>query len=64
MVSCVAPAFFFLMIPFIPESPYYFILKGDEEKALKSLKILRKGWAKKDVERELELIKVLQNCHN
>lgn len=46
------------MCPFIPESPYYYILKGDEEQALKSLKRLRKGHAKKDVERELELIKV------
>ncbi|KAG8255350.1 hypothetical protein J6590_094990 [Homalodisca vitripennis] len=58
LVSCVAPMFFFLLCPFIPESPYYYIMKNDVESAHKSLKTLRKGWQKKDIERELQVIKV------
>uniref|UniRef100_A0A1B6MME7 Major facilitator superfamily (MFS) profile domain-containing protein n=1 Tax=Graphocephala atropunctata TaxID=36148 RepID=A0A1B6MME7_9HEMI len=58
LVSCVAPMFFFLLCPFIPESPYYYIMKNDVENAHKSLQTLRKGWQKKDIEQELQIIKV------
>ncbi|XP_054263259.1 facilitated trehalose transporter Tret1-like [Macrosteles quadrilineatus] len=57
LISCVAPILFFIMCPFIPESPYYYILKDDIENAHKSLKKLRTGWPKKDIEMELEVIK-------
>lgn len=57
-ISCVAPVLFFLMIPLIPESPHYYMLKDDVKNAEKSLKRLRKGWLKKDIELELDLIKV------
>lgn len=57
-ISCIAPVLFFILCPLIPESPYYFIIKDDIKSAHQSLSRLRKGWSKKDIEMELEVIKV------
>lgn len=57
-ISCIAPVLFFMVCPLIPESPYYYIIKDDIKSAHKSLSHLRKGWSKKDIEMELEVIKV------
>lgn len=44
------PVIFFFMFVLMPESPYYLLMKGDQEAARTSLQILRQ---KKDVEKEL-----------
>ncbi|XP_017779259.1 PREDICTED: facilitated trehalose transporter Tret1-like isoform X2 [Nicrophorus vespilloides] len=57
-VSSAVGALFLLLqlatFPFIPESPYFLLLKGKEEKAKKSLQFFR---ATDDVEKELQEIK-------
>ncbi|KAG5873958.1 hypothetical protein JTB14_001606 [Gonioctena quinquepunctata] len=46
-ICLVVPITFFVLLNFIPESPYYFILKGDEEGAKQALRWLR---AKQEVD--------------
>lgn len=53
LVSALVPLVYFLGMSQIPESPYYFLMKGDREKAKNSLKWLR---CKTDVDEELNSI--------
>lgn len=51
----VVPIIFFTTFVFMPESPYYYAIKGDNKKALKSLQFLR-GQNPKIVEEEMNEI--------
>ncbi|XP_030761295.1 facilitated trehalose transporter Tret1-like [Sitophilus oryzae] len=51
----VFPIIFWICSMFMPESPYYYLMKNKEEKAKHSLKILRR---KKDVETEFDQLNI------
>ncbi|GJQ66060.1 hypothetical protein Trydic_g4146 [Trypoxylus dichotomus] len=53
-ILIIVPVTFFLTFVFMPETPYHYLLKGDRDAAIKSLKRLRDS--KEDIKPELERI--------
>ena len=57
VASGVLPILFAVAFYFVPESPYQYIAKGDQDEAAKSLMWLR-GQSRKTVQEELDTIQV------
>lgn len=62
IASLVVPILFIITFIFMPESPYYYVIKNQEEKAIESLKWLRNKPAEQ-VQTELRIIKE-STCKN
>lgn len=57
LLTASVPLIYTILIPFQPESPYYFIIKRKEAKATATLEYLRKNSSESSIERELQDIK-------
>nr|BAQ02365.1 sugar transporter [Nilaparvata lugens] len=57
MVSVTVPILFACTFAWIPESPYYFVIKGNTDAAKKSLSWLRCDMGQRDMDAEFEKIK-------
>lgn len=52
-INLIPAVLFFATILLIPESPYFYLRRGDETSALKSFSWLRKGRTREEVREEL-----------
>ncbi|XP_054277683.1 facilitated trehalose transporter Tret1-like [Macrosteles quadrilineatus] len=65
-ISACVPAAFFLLLFFIPESPYFYLMKNDRERAGKTLAWLRSAESPNEIENDLSVIEkaVLADMQN